>query len=322
MLLTIRFSPLYLSTRTSCLPHHPSQTLSPTSNSPARIAHHCPLLSPEPQLHDYSAEHSMLHRLARATWPSGKPLHCVTSAELRRLHQQHSSSKLTARLHHWTSTPGFVPTDTSRWQRIWSYNRDSKESCLMWKILFHSNATQRWRFPKVPNSDPRLACSLCLVNAVEDEQHIFWSCPYASKIWLWAIHILQLRSGSTWEPGIEHVLLGNVLPQDMRHLQHWWDLFRGSVLWNIWLHRNAVVFQTRDAVQPKTAIACKVWIKMRQYIRLDFLSLRRKLVTANNGHSARLISVFKRTWGPPPLGPVLCIPNIDLPAVPALSILA
>jgi hypothetical protein len=56
--------------------------LQSTSRQPAAVALHRPVLTLSPQLHDYSTEHRMLFRLAKATWPSGKLLHCSTSAEI------------------------------------------------------------------------------------------------------------------------------------------------------------------------------------------------------------------------------------------------
>jgi hypothetical protein len=218
--------------------------------------------------------------------------------------------------------PNFNPAaDDSRCKRIWGFHRASKESCLLWKIMFHANATQRWRYPKVSQSDPLLQCALGIRPNVEDEQYLFWSCSYTQRLCSWINHLLFLQSHSHWVPLTEHALLGNILPRHICQWQHWWDLLRGSLLWHIWLHSNALIFQNSDASNTQISLACKVWAQMQLYMRIDFNTLRRKLHTANPEQSNRLQAVFKRTWGSPPLGPHICLPKVDLPAVPALALL-
>jgi hypothetical protein len=59
-----------------------------TCSQPAAIALHRLLLTTSPQMHDYTAENRMLYRLAKATWPTGKTLHCTNSGDICRLHQE------------------------------------------------------------------------------------------------------------------------------------------------------------------------------------------------------------------------------------------
>jgi hypothetical protein len=77
-----------------------------------------------------------------------------------------------------------------------------------------------------PQSDPLLQCALCIRPSIEDEQHLFWSCPYAQRLWSWVSHLLLLQTHNNWNPSPEHALLGNNLPHHIRHWQHWWDLLR------------------------------------------------------------------------------------------------
>jgi hypothetical protein len=239
-------------------------------SQPAALAFHRLLLTTKPQLHDYTAENKMLFRLAKATWPTGKSLHYTNSGDICRLYQE-VSTRLQSRLSSWNGVPNFVPSDLSHWNRIWGYKRASKESCILWKLMFQANATQRWRFPTVQRSDHRLHCALCVTNSIEDEFHLFWKCPYAARLWKWVFHLLSKLSSSDFKPGPEHVLLSNPLPRPLLHLQHWWDLLRRSMLWNIWLHRNALAFQTEHASLSQTAIACKVWCQMRRYISISLV---------------------------------------------------
>jgi hypothetical protein len=95
----------------------------------------------------------------------------------------------------WTLIQNFNPSDNSKWSRMWGFSRDSKESCLLWKILYTRNATQQWRNPTARSSDTALFCVLCIDQTIENEIHLFWECSYAQKLWHWLFHIVSLRSG-------------------------------------------------------------------------------------------------------------------------------
>jgi hypothetical protein len=109
------------------------------------------------------------------------------------------------------------------------------------------NATQRWQFFSARSTDDRLQCIRCVAPAVEDKSHLFWWCPFSQRLWRWLLHLYSLRAGSGWAPGLEHALLGESLPPALCYLQQWWELLRGSLLWQLWLHRNSLVFNSPDA---------------------------------------------------------------------------
>jgi hypothetical protein len=155
----------------------------------------------------------------------------------------------------------------------------------------------------------------------ETEQHLLWECSFARRIWAWATHVLQQRSGHPWSPRLDHALLGNRVPFHVTHVQHWWDLFRGTILWQIWTHRNAQRFQTADALNTRAAIAYKAWAQLVLYIQLDFRKLQSNLKTASVNKALDLKQKFVTTWGNPPLGPYIHQDQIVFPAVPYIALL-
>lgn len=136
------------------------------------------------------------------------------------------------RLSWWTPHGNINLHDSSRWERLWNSTLSRKEVCFLWQILYHANATKMWRFPLLHGSDPELHCKLCSQLLPEDNEHLFWSFPFASRLWTWpAFSILQLRANSLWCPSLRHTLLGDKLPPSFFRLQLWWDIFRGTLIW-------------------------------------------------------------------------------------------
>jgi hypothetical protein len=127
--------------------------------------------------------------------------------------------------------------------------------------------------------------------------------------------------GSLWTPQVHHALLGNKVPRPLQEIQTWWELLRWSLIWFIWLHQNAQRFSTDRAIQTQTALACKVWLKLHVYIRIDFHQLQQRLKKASTLQAESLQVKFTSTWGIPPLGPLIDGSRLILPPVPALPIL-
>jgi hypothetical protein len=172
--------------------HHPFLPLAGPS-TPARISCHCPTLVPSPQFHDYSSLPPIFFRLSQSRLPSNTTLPCASTADLRRL-QLPFTTVVTDRLHPWAATPGLALTDSSWWSQIWDYKRASNKACLLWKILYRANAMQGWHLFSDHSINARLQCILCVSPAIEDEAHLFWHCPYSTRLWQWLIHLFHLRA--------------------------------------------------------------------------------------------------------------------------------
>jgi hypothetical protein len=173
----------------------------------------------------------------------------------------------------------------------------------------------------MPLTDPLTFCCLCIIQKPETEQHLFWDCDFAKRLWDWLAHIIQLRTGSLWRPQLHHALLGNKVPKELQRIQTWWELLRGSMIWFIWIHRNAQVFRAPTARQSQTALASLVWVNLHTYIKIDHRRTQKSLKTASLRRAESLEFRFTFNWGDPPSGPLVMGTQLILPPIPALALL-
>lgn len=66
-------------------------------------------------------------------------------------------------------------------------------------------------------------------------------CGFGLDIYFW------LKSDSAWSLTGWHALIGECLPTQFVHLQRWWEFIRGSLILNLWIHWNVIVFATVEA---------------------------------------------------------------------------
>lgn len=87
-------------------------------------------------------------------WPDGTPLSHSSTLQLR-LMQTRIAAGLHIALSKWTTELG-LPTPDDIWQLTWLSFHSAQEYIFLWQILYQILATQRWRFPTLPPSDPVL----------------------------------------------------------------------------------------------------------------------------------------------------------------------
>ncbi|KAG0596295.1 hypothetical protein M758_UG240800 [Ceratodon purpureus] len=106
-------------------------------------------------------------------------------------------------------------------------------------------------------------CQCCSANVEESVVHCFCDCPSASRAWRLAFstmhQVANMPPGTRPWPSFswEHCLFGTALPLRFTDFQGTWALIRGTVIWTIWLCRNACVFnghQWTDAHMHQDAI--------------------------------------------------------------------
>jgi hypothetical protein len=90
----------------------------------------------------------------------------------------------------------------------------------------------------------------------------------------------------------------------------------------IWLHHNSVIFENSNAHTSQSSIVSQVWSQLLAYIRQDFIKLCKHLSRASGQQALRLHHAFVIRWGPPPLGPSHTDTILDLPAIPAITMLS
>lgn len=77
---------------------------------------------------------------------------------------------------------------------IWQPFLATKESCFAWQTLFHILATNKWRWPTLPNTDDAKKCKRYTLLALETISHCLWDCPHSRAIWNWVSFIAPLTS--------------------------------------------------------------------------------------------------------------------------------
>ena len=179
-------------------------------------------------------------------------------------------------------------------QRIWKTNTTSKIKHFLWKMTSRALATgsNLQRRHIIREGQCRRCCS-----ALETENHLFFECPYAQKIWR--------RSGisnsiinsptSTFEEKID-VCLQFSTSTRLSHYQNlpiW-------ILWRIWKSRNVLIFQQKSIHWERVIQLAqddgKEWnLQNNDQTRMKYGN--------TNGRS------MASRWRKPPLGWVKC--NVD-----------
>lgn len=126
-----------------------------------------------------------------------------------------------------------------RFKCLWAYPTANKHSTLLWLII-HNGVWGGVRACKAGVSDGM--CLRC-TSHLEDCPHIWFSCRLNKEV----IDMLQLIfSLVIARPlGVQELLLGDAKGLDVPL----WNIWRGNILWDIWLQRNAAVFK-QEASYP------------------------------------------------------------------------
>ncbi|KAL3692352.1 hypothetical protein R1sor_006003 [Riccia sorocarpa] len=155
------------------------------------------------------------------------------------------------RLNYWSITHNVNPQDPARWTKLWTKRRPIKYGILQWYIFFRVVPTWRletgdtWRLPQTPRDQPETWCSCCDSRAAEDIIHLFWNCEKAADIWKWAIEVLHIAFPTTsrWTPRFTHAILGEPIPDYCKIARRWWEDWRLSIIWIVWVQQNERTFR-------------------------------------------------------------------------------
>ena len=139
------------------------------------------------------------------------------------------------------------------WRRAWKSRLPMKIRVFIWLLLRRRLMTRAYRQRMAPESTTE--CALC-AGAVEDCEHLFVTCPFASPVWLSA-RVVQIDI-SSWEAFWRSISDG-----PYRSKAEWQSIF--AFLWSIWSHRNEVIFRGRspsvDAIQHDARGLITLWIR-------------------------------------------------------------
>lgn len=149
--------------------------------------------------------------------------------------------------HRQSPTLRFVngPISCNVWQLTWIEFRSAAENTFLWQLIYRIPATQRWRFPDRPSTDPETWCSRCNLQVTEDIFHCIRDCHKSRQCWDWCAALLSWVSPGTQaaiqlQP--EHVLIAAALPQAWETPDRLWQTIRAIICWIILKDRNGHIF--------------------------------------------------------------------------------
>lgn len=221
----------------------------------------------------WNAESAML---GQYKWISGLPLLNSSTATIRRVQNRMAASTHSA-LKKWEDTLGHRIPDNI-WDDTWQPYRSAKESTFLWQVAYRAIATQGWRYPNCPHTDPRTHCTRCDLAQKEDVLHCLWLCPASLVCWRWCEVVLALAAETVvtriqLQP--ENVLIAVWLPHGWNVPARLWQILRAVLCWLIWKDRNNCMF-TAQRPEPEAVIR-KTWHRLSTYIRLEWQSLFRRV---------------------------------------------
>lgn len=216
--------------------------------------------------------------LTQYEWLDGTQLANSSTSQLRLLLTRQAARPHTA-LNKWSAQLNRpIPPDV--WQSTWLKFRSATENTFMWQIFYRILATQTWRFPQKPASDPEIWCLRCSTGTPEDVLHCIWSCPASRRCWDWSAEVLSLASDLD-HPAIvlrpEHVVMTAALPAAWEVPTRLWQTLCAVLCWNIWKDRNNHIFgNVRSSVQRTIRLS---WHRLSIYLQMAWQMFRRRIHT-------------------------------------------
>lgn len=148
------------------------------------------------------------------------------------------------------------------------------ENTFLWQLIYRIPATNKWRLPGKPASDPETWCSRCQLNFPKDLFHCIWACPISHQCWSWCAKLLSWIS--TAPPGglhitPTHVLIVEALPMEWETPEQFWHTIRAILSWIIRKAHNQHVFEGKRSDAMK--IIRLTWHRLGIYIRVSWKEL-------------------------------------------------
>lgn len=93
----------------------------------------------------------------------------------------------------WSTSVGFaLPEDL--WETTWLPFCSASENMFLWQIMYRALATNAWRFPGRPDTDPVTWCTRCSRQQKGDIAHCLVQCPVSVEVWNWCESLLRWAS--------------------------------------------------------------------------------------------------------------------------------
>lgn len=214
--------------------------------------------------------------LLQYEWRDDTPLLCTSTAQLRKLQAHHRHVPHNS-IHKWeTALSCNVSADI--WTNTWLSYRGASENTFLWQPIYRIIATQHWRAPSIPTSDPSTWCTRCNSGVQEDIKHCIWTCPILQHCWRWGENILQATAGNA-APRVhlrpENVFIAIPIPSGWQVPEKLWHLLKAILCWQIWKNRNEHYMAGKPACARK--VIQKSWHRLGTYIRAEWRALTRQV---------------------------------------------
>lgn len=152
------------------------------------------------------------------------------------------------------------------------------ENNFLWQMIYRMPATNKWRFPARPSSDPDTWCVRCQQQCPKDLLHCMWACPNANRCWMWCAELLAWLS-VTPQGGLQlnpaHILIAEALPHEWDTPVRLWHTIRAIMSWIIWKDRNQHVFGGERS--NVTRMIRLTWHRLSMYMRIAWKDLLSKV---------------------------------------------
>lgn len=132
------------------------------------------------------------------------------------------------------------------WRDVWTGARPRKEAAFLWSVFYKAVAVNQWRHRAI-SAIPEV-CTCCNAGIPESVVHCFYDCVMARPAWKFAASILQRLENANDPPyprplpSWEQCIIGTSLPPAEHKYQATWSVMLSTVIWQIWLQWNQVVF--------------------------------------------------------------------------------
>lgn len=155
---------------------------------------------------------------------------------------------------------------------VWNKWVPTKINAFVWRLVLD-------RIPSLPNLQRRniisleelICCRLCDEEKTEDSVHLFFTCRFASKIWLLLLNWLDHKMETTDNVKNFLRLFSKSFKGKTRML---WDIFWHCAVWNIWIARNKMILKGEavSAMEVFETIKFNVWtwVKNRGLINTSY----------------------------------------------------
>lgn len=189
------------------------------------------------------------------------------------------------------------PSYKPDWRDVWHNAKPQKKTGFMWSVYHHAIAVNVWRHQMCPQTDQN--CPSCLLRVPETVKHRFVDCPKAAHAWSYAQSVFNMvmevpKKNGKGDPLVwQQCLLGSPLPRKLRKGKTLWMVLRGSVIWLIWLDRNADCFS--DTKWTPQLREQRIWEATSDVIRTAWARTVH-LIRAYPEHQGIFIEKFDKHW--------------------------